>query len=94
MAGFGLTPVLAYGLEVWCFSVRTPFHLTTILCLISAVLFFILTSPIKKYALNPAPEASSRMTLTSITQIRKSQALLPVIMVFMGASVYAGLKIF
>ena len=39
MAGFGLTPVLAYGLEVWGFSMRTPFHLTAILCLISAVLF-------------------------------------------------------
>jgi MFS family permease len=94
MAGFGLTPVLAYGLEVWGFSVRTPFHLTAILCLISAVLFFILTGPIKRYALNPAPEASSRMTLASIAQILKSQALLPVIMVFIGASVYAGLNNF
>jgi MFS family permease len=94
MAGFGLAPVLAYILETWGFSVRIPFFVTSVLCLISSGLFFVLNTPIKIHALNPAPEASSRMTLASISEVLKSRALLPVIMVFIGASVYAGLNNF
>jgi MFS family permease len=94
MAGFGLAPVLAYILETWGFSVRIPFFVTSVLCLISSGLFFVLNTPIKIHAFNPAPEASSRMTVASISEVLKSRALLPVIMVFIGASVYAGLNNF
>lgn len=94
MAGFGLAPVLAYALETWGFTVRTPFYVTSVLCLVSAGLFFVLNGPIKMHALNPGPEASSRMTLASIAKVLKSRARLPVIMVFIGASVYAGLNNF
>ncbi len=94
MAGFGLAPVLAYILETWGFSVRTPFYVTSGLCLISAVIFFALNAPMKIHALNTGPEASSRMTLASIAEVLRSRALLPVVMVFIGASVYAGLNNF
>ena len=94
MAGFGLAPVLASILETAGYSVRAAFYLTSACCLISAALFVMLTTPIKAHALNPAPEASSRITLTSLVDVLKSRARLPIIMVFLGASVFAGLNNF
>lgn len=94
MAGFGLSPVLASLLETNGFSVRDAFYITAALCFISAVLFFALTKPIKAHALNPTPEASSRITLESLVKVLKSRALVPVVMVCLGASVFAGLNNF
>ena len=94
MAGFGLSPVFASVLEGFGYPVQTVFYLTSILCVISAILFFILIKPIKVHALNPAPECSSRITLSALRQVLKSRAILPVIMVCMGASVFAGMNNF
>ncbi len=94
MAGFGLSPVFASVLEGFGYPVQTVFYLTSILCVISAILFFILIKPIKVHALNPAPEGSSRITLSALRQVFKSRAILPVIMVCMGASVFAGMNNF
>jgi MFS family permease len=94
MAGFGLSPVLASVLEAVGASVRDAFYITSWLCVISAVLFFILHKPIKEHALNPAPEVSSRITLSSLLHVLKSPARTPIIMVFLGASVFAGLNNF
>ena len=94
MAGFGLSPVFASVLEGFGYPVQTVFYLTSILCVISAILFFILINPIKVHALNPAPERSSRITLSGLRQVLKSRAILPVIMVCMGASVFAGMNNF
>lgn len=94
MAGFGLSPVLASLLEQNGFSVRDAFYVTAALCFVSAVLFFVLNRPVKAHALNPAPEASSRITLGSVAKVLKSPALVPVIMVCLGASVFAGMNNF
>jgi MFS family permease len=94
MAGFGLAPVLAFALEVSGYSVRDAFALTSGFCLISAILFLFLNKPIKNHALNPAPEASSRITLNSLIRVLRSRALITVIMVFLGASVFSGLNNF
>ena len=94
MAGFGLSPVFASVLEGFGYPVQTVFYLTSILCVISAILFFILIKPIKVHALNPASERSSRITLSALRQVLKSRAILPVIMVCMGASVFAGMNNF
>ena len=94
MAGFGLSPVLASLLEASGASVKDAFYITSALCVISAVLFFILHNPIKEYALNSAPEASSRITLSSFLHVLKSPARAPIAMVFLGASVFAGLNNF
>ena len=94
MAGFGLSPVFASVLEGFGYPIQTAFYLIASLCLISAVLFFMLIQPIKRHALNPAPERSSRITLSTLRQVLKSRALLPVIMVCLGASVFAGLNNF
>ena len=94
MAGFGLSPVFASVLEGFGYPVQTVFYLTSILCVISAILFFILIKPIKVHALNPTPERSSRITLSALRQVLKSRAILPVTMVCMGASVFAGMNNF
>ena len=94
MAGFGLAPVLASTLEVVGYSVRDAFFITSILCLISAALFFCLNTPIRAHALNPAPEASSRITLATLAAVLKSPARVPVIMVCLGASIFAGMNNF
>lgn len=94
MAGFGLSPVLASVLEANGFTISDAFYVTAGLCAISAALFFILRNPVRHHALIPGPEASSRITLAALTRISASPARTPVIMVFLGASVFAGLNNF
>lgn len=94
MAGFGLSPVFASMLEAAGFSIRGAFLATAVMCIVSAILFFLLSEPIKVHALNPAPEASSRITIASLVAVLKSRAVTPVVMVCLGASVFAGLNNF
>ncbi|MGJ8616939.1 MAG: MFS transporter [Sulfitobacter sp.] len=94
MAGFGLSPVLAAALEARSFTVSDAFYITSMLCVISAVLFFMLKKPVQQHALIPGPEASSRITLPLLGRILASPARTPIIMVFLGASVFAGLNNF
>jgi MFS family permease len=94
MAGFGLSPVLASSLEGAGYSVRDAFYVTAALCVVSSVLFFLLDAPIKAHAINPRAEAPSRITLAALSGVLTSRALLPVVMVCLGASVFAGLNNF
>ncbi len=94
MAGFGLAPVFASGLEGWGYAVRDAFFVQAALCIASAVLFFLLDGPIKANAINPRPEAPSRITAAALRGVLASNALLPVAMVCLGASVFAGMNNF
>jgi MFS family permease len=94
MAGFGLSPVMAALLEGLGFAVRDAFLVTAVLCLISAFLFFVLDAPVKASALNPRAEAPSRITLEAVAGVLRSPARLPILMVCLGASVFAGLNNF
>lgn len=94
MAGFGLSPVLASFLEGAGYSVRGAFYVTATLCVISAVLFFVLDGPIKAHAINPRAEAPSRITIAALSGVLKSRARLPIIMVCLGAGIFAGLNNF
>ena len=94
MAGFGLSPAFAALLEAQGYSVRDAFLVTAVLCLISSALFLALRNPVKSHAINLGPEASSRITLTALRHILKSRARVPVVMVFLGASVFAGMSNF
>lgn len=94
MAGFGLSPVLSSLLEGAGFSVRDAFHLTSALCAVSAVLFFALDGPVKAHAITAIVEAPSRITLSALVGIARSPARLPIVMVCIGASVFAGLNNF
>lgn len=94
MAGFGLSPVLASVLESSGYSVRDAFHVTATLCIVSAALFMLLDKPIKAHAISPRAEAPSRITIAALSGVLTSPALLPVSMVCLGASVFAGLNNF
>lgn len=94
MAGFGLSPVMASLLERIGYSVNEAFFVTAFLCLISGLLFLMLHQPVKSHAINPGPEASSRITLGALREVMKSRARVPVLMVCIGASVFAGMNNF
>ncbi|OAN75266.1 MFS transporter [Sulfitobacter sp. EhC04] len=94
MAGFGFAPVIVSAMEDAGFAIRDAFLLNGTLCLVSAALFFALDRPIKAQAVNARPEAPSRITLAAVAGVLRSPARLPVFMVFLGASIFAGLNNF
>ncbi|MEH6360685.1 MAG: MFS transporter [Amylibacter sp.] len=94
MAGFGLSPVMSAQMLAGGFSVADAFYITAGLCAVSGVLFFILITPIRAHTLVSGVEASSSLTISSIVRVLKSCALVPVIMVCLGASVFAGMTNF
>ena len=94
MAGFGLSPVLSSFVQKIGFTVNDAFYMTAALCIISAVIFFVLVAPVHAHSLNAGTETTSRLTLRTALQILHSRALLPIIMVCLGASVFAGMNNF
>lgn len=94
MAGFGLSPFLASLVQKVGFTVNDAFYMTAVLCIISAVIFFVLVAPVQAHSLNAGTETTSRLTLRTALQILHSRALFPIIMVCLGASVFAGMNNF
>jgi len=94
MAGFGLSPVMSAQMLAGGFSVADAFYTTAGLCAVSGFLFFILIIPIRAHSLIFGLEPRSRLTISSIILVLKSRALIPVIMVCLGASVFAGMTNF
>jgi len=94
MAGFGLSPVFASWLESFGFSVRDAFKAVAVCCVISGSLFLLLNRPIERHALAEAPNARSRLSPSAVVAIFRSRGWLPVVMVFLGASVFAGVNNF
>lgn len=94
MAGFGLSPVLASVLGNAGFTVNDAFFVTAALCALAAALFFFLVIPVRSHTLQAGPENRSSLTIGAVTRIFSSPARLPVIMVCIGASVFAGMNNF
>lgn len=94
MAGFGLSPVLASVLENAGFTVNDAFFVTAALCALAAALFFFLVIPVRSHTFQAGPENRSSLTIGAVTRIFSSPARLPVIMVCIGASVFAGMNNF
>jgi MFS family permease len=94
MAGFGLSPVFAAFMEGIGYSLNDAFFITAALCFLSAILFFILIKPVQQHAINPAAETPSKLSLNAVGKILRSTALTPIIMVCLGASVFAGMNNF
>lgn len=94
MAGFGLSPVMAAYLEQNGYGITEAFFITSILACISAILFFILSSPLNRIAVQSTSNTKSRLTFFAIKTIYKSKARIPIIMVWLGASVFAGMNNF
>ena len=94
MAGFGLSPVMAAVMERAGFTVRDAFFVTAVLCAVAGVIFFALTGAVRHHALVAGGEERSRLTMAGVARILRTPARLPVIMVCIGASVFAGMNNF
>lgn len=94
MGGFGLSPVLASVLEGAGFSIRDAFFITGALCVLAGVIFFLLIGAVHSHHAGRATQQRSKLSLRDCVRIFQSPARLPVVMVFIGASVFAGINNF
>lgn len=94
MGGFGLSPVMASMMEDAGLTVNDAFFLTAGLCVISGGIFWALTDTVRRHSAGKGPEARSSLTFAGVKAIMASPARLPVIMVCIGASVFAGMNNF
>ena len=94
MAGFGLSPVLASEMEKGEMRVNDAFFVTSALCAVAGAIFFAIVQAVHTHSEANGPEARSSLSLAGVAAIMRSSARLPVIMVFFGASVFAGMNNF
>ena len=94
MAGFGLSPVLGYLLVDAGFDIGLTFTLTAGLCLVSGTMFFGLRKAIARLSHGEVPAISSGLNFSSMVAVFRSRAIRPIIMVGLGASVFAAVTNF
>ena len=94
MGGFGISPVLAAWLQEVDVTIPEVFQLMGLLCLGSGALFFAITTSIQALVIDTTAEPASRLDLSSLKRIMQSPAWLPITMVCLGASVFAGMTNF
>lgn len=94
MAGFGLSPVLGSTLVKAGFSIALTFTVTAVLCVVSGAIFLMLHNPIRKISNNPNASDKSDLTWTATVAVFRSRAALPILMVGIGASVFAAVTNF
>lgn len=94
MGGFGISPVLAAWLQEVDVTIPEVFQLMGLLCLGSGALFFAITTSIQALVIDTTAEPASRLDWPSLKRIMQSPAWLPITMVCLGASVFAGMTNF
>lgn len=94
MAGFGLSPVMASGLQTVGVSIQQAFLLMAVLCGIAAVIFFALVGAVRAQSDSAGTAPKASLSRTALSGVMRSPARLPVIMVAIGASVFAGMSNF
>ena len=94
MAGFGLSPVMTAQLLNAGYDVSDAFYVTATLSALSGIIFLFLVTPIRQIALKSGTEPRSKLTLSNMRTVLSSRAILPIIMVCMGASIFAGMNNF
>ncbi len=94
MSGFGLSPVFASWMTAHGFSITDAFLVVAVCCVISGTLFLWLKSAVGRHSEDNVSNTRSRLSLSAVTAIFRSRGWLPVVMVFLGASVFAGLNNF
>ncbi|WP_348721116.1 MFS transporter [uncultured Candidatus Puniceispirillum sp.] len=94
MAGFGLTPVFGAVLTRLGFDIGLTFLATAGLCGASTILFFWLTRPMRALTIEKQIVDKTRLTITAIKDVMTSRAAIPIAMVGIGASVFAGVTNF
>ena len=94
MAGFGLSPVLAAVLQSFGLNLNTAFYVTSVFCVISAAMFWLIDQPIENHSTIDNISRKSKITLNTVKAVFKSPAWRPLTMVLLGASVFAGVTNF
>ena len=94
MAGFGLSPVMASAMENAGLSISDAFFVMSVVCLASGALFLALTVPIRGLSLDTQQEPRSSLTASTVRRVLTSRGLVPVVMVCLGASIFAGMNNF
>jgi MFS family permease len=93
MAGFGLSPPAAAVFQEFGLDLKNTFQIFSILSLISSGLFFFLIPSIDKHSKDIAV-AKTTVNLTELTEVFRSRAIRTILMVGMGASVFAAVTNF
>jgi MFS family permease len=94
MAGFGLSPVLAAVLQSFGLTLNTTFYVTSVFCIISSAMFWLIDQPIENHSTIDNTPQKSKITLNSVKAVFNSPAWRPLTMVLLGASVFAGVTNF
>ncbi len=99
MAGFGLSPVFGAYLVKAGYGVDLAFSLTAMFCLISGCIFLVLRKPIAAHSLDQSPSANSglsggALSWAVVQKVLRSPARRPIIMIGMGAAVFAAVTNF
>jgi MFS family permease len=94
MAGFGLSPVLGAYFVKTGHGIEITFLVTSALCIFSSAVFFVLAKPLARLSLTEDAEDRNLLSLESLGALLKTRALRPIIMVWLGASVFASVTNF
>ena len=94
MAGFGLSPVFASQLESWGYDLQDVFRVVAVFCAVSGSLFLVISKSIGNHVKASTPDNCSRLSPQAVKRIFRSRAWVPVVMVCLGASVFAGVNNF
>lgn len=94
MAGFGLSPVMAAAMENAGLGISDAFFAMSAVCLLSGGLFLALAAPIRGLFLDAKQEPRSSLTMSTVGRVLTSRGLVPVVMVCLGASIFAGMNNF
>ena len=94
MAGFGLSPVLGYLLVGAGFGMGTAFALTAVLCLFSGAVFIGLRGAVARLSHGEVRDVGGGLGLGAALAVFRSRAVRPVVMVGLGASVFAAVTNF
>lgn len=89
MAGFGLSPVFGAQLQSFGFDIKFTFFLFALFSLMSGLLFFLLKNPLKNLSLQTTKVEEVPIDWDIIKRIMTSKAIRPIVMVGLGASVFA-----
>jgi len=94
MAGFGLSPVLGGSLVKPGYGIEFAFILLGLLCLISGGIFWMLKGAVATHSITSIKQENSELSISITLQVLRTKALRPIIMVWLGASVFAAVANF
>ncbi len=94
MAGFGLTPVLGGTLVKAGIGINTTFILMGFSCLLSGAIFIVLKKAVADHSMSPEVAVNAALSLAITLRVLSTRALRPIVMVWLGASVFAAVTNF